>query len=102
MDCWPTVDTCNLLSHFLVNISKPTLTTIVPIEMIGHESSSSALGVRALLPQPLHLTRIIHLVELQQAQLHLLMLVLDLLRLRVGLLLALLRATAETEDEVES
>ncbi|KAI3779406.1 hypothetical protein L2E82_09123 [Cichorium intybus] len=64
----------------LVDIGKSTFAAVVPIEMISHESPSAALGIRALFPQPLNLTRIINLVELQHAQLHLLVLVLDLLR----------------------
>ncbi|QHO59308.1 uncharacterized protein DS421_3g98070 [Arachis hypogaea] len=71
------------------------------IKVVGHESSSTALSVRALLPKPLNLTTVIDLIELKDGELHLLMLVLDLLRLGVGLLLPLLGATAEAEDKVE-
>ena len=70
--------------------------------MTRHESPRTASRVRTLLPQPLHLAGPVHLVELEHGELHLLVLVLDLLRLGVRLLLPLLRATAETEDEVES
>lgn len=89
-------------TSLLIDISKPTLSTIVSIKVISHESSGATLSVRALLPQPLDLSRIIDLVKLQHAKLHLLMLVLDFLWLGVGLLLTLLSATAETEDKVES
>ncbi|KAJ6400911.1 hypothetical protein OIU84_016352, partial [Salix udensis] len=74
----------------LVNIGKATLTTVVPIEMISHESSSTALSIRALLPQPLDFAAIINLIELEHSELDLLLLVLDLLGLGVGLLLSLL------------
>ena len=69
--------------------------------MVSHESSSAALGIRALLPQPLYLSRVIDLVELENGKLDLLMLVLDLLRLGVGLLLTLLGASPETENKVK-
>jgi len=73
----------------------------VAIEVVGHERSGAALSVGALLAEPLHLAGVINLVELQDGELHLLVLVLDLLRLGVGLLLALLGTTTETEDKVE-
>ncbi|CAN1187449.1 hypothetical protein LINPERPRIM_LOCUS31849 [Linum perenne] len=69
--------------------------------MISHERTSSALRIRALLPQPLDLSRILHLVELENRELHLLLLVLDLLRLGEHLLLPLLRATAKAEHQVK-
>ncbi|KAJ6343804.1 hypothetical protein OIU76_005535, partial [Salix suchowensis] len=55
----------------LVNIGKATLTTVVPIEMISHESSSTALSIRALLPQPLDFAAIINLIELEHSELDL-------------------------------
>ncbi|KOM45705.1 hypothetical protein LR48_Vigan06g101100 [Vigna angularis] len=70
--------------------------------MIGHEGSCAALGVGALLAEPLHLAGVVHLIELQDRELHLFMLVFDFLRFGISLLFALLGATAETEDEVES
>ncbi|KAL4570186.1 hypothetical protein LXL04_025837 [Taraxacum kok-saghyz] len=84
------------------HISETTLATIVPIEMVRHESPRTTLTIRTLFPQPLHLSGIINLVELQHTQLHLLVLMLDLLRFRVGLLLALLGTTTKTENQVES
>ena len=92
----------SITGGFIVDIGQSTLTAVVPIEVIRHESSSAALGVGALLPEPLHLPGIIDLVELQHGELDLLVLVLDLLRLGVGLLLALLGAASEAEHEVES
>ncbi|KAJ6404047.1 hypothetical protein OIU84_012275 [Salix udensis] len=58
--------------------------------MISHESPSTALSIRALLPQSLDFAAIINLVELEDCELDLLLLVLDLLGLGVGLLLPLL------------
>ena len=86
----------------LVNIGKSTLTTVVPIKMIGHESSSTALSIRALLPQPLDFAAIINLIELEHSELDLLLLVLDLLGLGVGLLLSLLGSTPQSKHQVES
>ena len=45
---------------------------------------------------------VVHAVVLEDGQFHLLMLVLDLLRGRVVLLLALLATTTEAEDQVQS
>ena len=74
----------------------------MPIKMIGHEGPGPTLSIRALLPEPLHFTTLIHLIELQHRELDFPVLVLDLLGLGVGLLLALLAAAAEAENEVES
>ncbi|KAK1588981.1 hypothetical protein Q3G72_029224 [Acer saccharum] len=79
-----------------------TLITVVPIKVIGHKSSRTALCVGTLLPQPLDLPGVIDLVELQHSQLHLLLLLLELLWLSVGLLLRLLSTTAKAEHQVES
>ncbi|MED6180675.1 hypothetical protein PIB30_117824 [Stylosanthes scabra] len=90
-----------LRSSLLVNIGKATLAAVMAIKVVSHEGSSTALSVRALLPKPLNLTAVIDLIELKDCELHLLMLVLDLLGLGVGLLLPLLGTTAEAEDKVE-
>ncbi|KAK0604133.1 hypothetical protein LWI29_012353 [Acer saccharum] len=79
-----------------------TLITVVPIKVIGHKSSRTAHCVGTLLPQPLDLPGVIDLVELQHSQLHLLLVVLELLWLSVGLLLLLLGTTAKAEHQVES
>ncbi|KAG6422327.1 hypothetical protein SASPL_118895 [Salvia splendens] len=57
--------------------------------MIRHKRPGAALRVGALLPEALHLSRIVDLVELEDGELHLLVLVLDLLRLGVGLVFML-------------
>ena len=70
--------------------------------MVGHEGTRAAVGVGALLAEAGDLAGgVVDLVELKHGELHLLMLVLDFLGLGVGLLLALLGATAEAEHQVE-
>lgn len=65
--------------------------------MHGHAHPDTALLVRARLAQALHLPVVVDAVELEHRELDGLVDVLDLLGLGVGLLLALLAATAETE-----
>lgn len=74
----------------------------MPVKMIGHEGSCPALQVRALLPKPLDLARVVDLVVLQNSELDLLLLVLELLGLRVGLLLSLLGTSPQSEDQRQS
>nr|TKS02605.1 hypothetical protein D5086_0000161350 [Populus alba] len=69
--------------------------------MISHESTSTTLSIRTLLPQPLDLAAIINLIELEYSELDLLLLVLDLLGLRVGLLLSLLGSTSSEAPSAE-
>ena len=69
--------------------------------MCGHEDSGTALLRRALPPQTVDLTVVVDLVVLQHGELHLTVLVLDLLGCGVVLLLTLLAATAQPEDQVE-
>ena len=98
--------------------------TILAIMHRGHEDPSTALTIktistsprkntakkhikgiylsrRTLAPQALNLAIAIHLVVLEHRQLRLLALMLDLLGRGVDLLLALLGAAAQTEDEVQ-
>ena len=70
--------------------------------MVGHEGPGAAVGVGALLAEAGDLAGgVVHLVELEHGELHLLVLVLDLLGLGVCLLLALLGAPAEAEHQVQ-
>merc|ERR1719473_193820 len=92
---WRSVLLLTLLDH----VGEGALPAVVPVEVHGHEDTRAAELVRALLPEPLDLVVRVHLVELQHCELHLLPLVLDLLRLGVGLLLALLRAAVEAERQ---
>lgn len=69
--------------------------------MVGHKSTGAALSVRALLSEPLDLAAVVHLVELKDGKLDLLLLMLDLLGLGVGLLLALLGTSPEPKNQVQ-
>ena len=64
-----------------------------PVEMGGHEDTGTALLSRALPPQTVDLAVVVHLVVLEDSQLHLAVLVLDLLGGGVVLLLTLLTTT---------
>ena len=75
--------------------------TVLPIMHRSHENARPTRLVRTLSPQALDLAVAVDLVVLQHGELRLLALVLDLLRSGVDLLLALLAATAQTEDEVQ-
>ena len=70
--------------------------------MGGHEDTGAALFGGALATKSVDLAVVVNLVVLENGELDFLMLVLDLLRGRVVLLLALLATTAETEDQVKS
>uniref|UniRef100_A0A803R6S4 Uncharacterized protein n=1 Tax=Cannabis sativa TaxID=3483 RepID=A0A803R6S4_CANSA len=72
------------------------------VEVVSHESSGTALSVGTLLPQSLHLTRIINLVELEKSELNLLLLMFDLLWLGIGLLLPLFGSSSKSEHQVKS
>ncbi|KAJ6294422.1 hypothetical protein OIU76_022486 [Salix suchowensis] len=61
----------SIATSLLVNIGKATLTTVVPIKMISHESTSTTLSIRTLFPQPLDFAAIINLVELEYSELDL-------------------------------
>jgi hypothetical protein len=70
--------------------------------VVGHEGPRAALGVGALLAEAGDLAGgVVDLVELEHGELHLLVLVLDLLGLGVRLLLALLGSSAEAEHQVQ-
>jgi hypothetical protein len=90
------------LRLLIVDVGEAALAAVVAVEVVGHEDTRTALGVGALLAEAGHLAGgVVHLVELQHCELHLLVLVLDLLGLGVRLLLALLGATSEAEHQVE-
>ena len=69
--------------------------------MGGHEDAGTALLGRTLSPQTVDLPVVVNLVVLQDGQLHLPVLVLDLLGGRVVLLLPLLGASPQSEHQVE-
>ena len=74
---------------------------LVPVKVGGHEDASSTLLGRALSPQTVDLPVVVDLVVLQDGELHLPVLVLDLLGGRVVLLLPLLGSSPQSEDQVE-
>ena len=69
--------------------------------MGGHEDASSTLLGRTLASQTVDLPVVVHLVVLQHGQLHLPVLVLDLLGGGVVLLLPLLGASPQSEHQME-
>lgn len=91
----------SLFFNGVIDISESTLSTVLPVEMRGHEDASSALLSRALATKTVNLAVIVDPVVLQHGELNFLMLVLDLLGGGVVLLLALLATTAETEHQVK-
>jgi hypothetical protein len=91
------------LRLLVVDVGEAALAAVVAVEVVGHEGAGAAVGVGALLAEAGHLAGgVVHLVELEEGELDLLVLVLDLLGLGVRLLLALLGAAAEAEHQVES
>merc|ERR1719324_586036 len=90
-----------LLLALLNHVGERALAAVVTVEVHGHEDARAAELVRALLPEPLDLVVRVHLVELQHCELHLLPLVLNLLRLGVGLLLTLLRTPVQARGHEE-
>lgn len=91
-----------LLLHGVKHICQSALAAVLTVEMCSHEDSSSTLFAGALASQPVDLAVVVHAVVLQHRQLDLLMLVFDLFGSGVILLLALLAATPQTEDQVKS
>ena len=75
------------------------LAAVVPIVVHG-QTDTRAAG-RAVLPQALDLAPVVDLVELEGGELDGLVLVVDLLGLGVHLLLALLPAASQTQDQVQ-
>merc|ERR1719323_1188083 len=87
---------------FVEDIGKSALATILTVEVGGHEDSGSALLGGTLAPQTVDLAVVVNLVVLQHGELHLPVLVLDLLGGGVILLLALLGSSPQSEDQMES
>jgi hypothetical protein len=108
-----------LLLGLVKDVGEVALATVLAVVHGSHEDTSTALIfiskgptsikthnethglLRAFPPQALDLAIAIDLVVLEDSELGLLPLVLDLLGCSVDLLLALLAATAEAEDEVQ-
>jgi hypothetical protein len=83
------------------HVGQTALAAVLAVKVRSHEDARTTLSVGALATQALDLAVVIDLVELKDGELDLLVLVLDLLGLGVNLLLALLRATAETKHQVK-
>eukprot|EP00740_Mantoniella_antarctica_P004781 CAMPEP_0181357772 /NCGR_PEP_ID=MMETSP1106-20121128/5147_1 /TAXON_ID=81844 /ORGANISM="Mantoniella antarctica, Strain SL-175" /LENGTH=110 /DNA_ID=CAMNT_0023470673 /DNA_START=231 /DNA_END=560 /DNA_ORIENTATION=+ len=78
---------CRMVARglLLVDVREAALAAVVAVEVVGHEDAGAALGRGALLAQARHLAGVVHLVQLEERQLHLLVLVADLLGLGVRL-----------------
>merc|ERR1719273_1120892 len=85
-----------------VDVGEPALSAVLSVEVGGHEDAGTALLGGALPSKAVDLAVVVHAVVLEDGQLHLLVLVLDLLGGRVVLLLALLATTTEPEDKMQS
>merc|ERR1712025_838539 len=86
---------------FVENIREATFAAVLPVKVGRHENSSAALLRRALPPEPIDLSVVVNLVVLQHRQLHLSVLVLDLLGGGVVLLLPFLCTTPQSEHQMK-
>ena len=91
----------SILLWLVEDIGEATLSTVLAVEVGGHEHSCTALLGAALAPQTVDLAVVIDLVVLQNRELDLPLLVLDLLGGGVVLLLPLLGSSPQSEDQVE-
>merc|ERR1719232_15944 len=89
------------LFQLLDQVGQAALAAVLTVLVVGHEDATTAVLAGALSPQPGDLSLVTDLVILKGGQLDLLMLVLDLLGGGVVLLLALLAATPQAEDQVQ-
>merc|ERR1719309_1125724 len=92
----------SLILGFVEDIGEATLATILSVEMCSHEDSGSTLLSRTLTAETVNLAVIVHLVILEHGQLHLPVLVLDLLGSSVILLLPLLSTSSQSQHKVKS
>merc|ERR1719436_1040381 len=83
----------------LDKVGEVALATVVAVEVHRHEDARPANFMWELTSQSRHLVIAVDLVKLQHCQLHLLLLVLQLLGLCVGLLLALFRTTIKRQGQ---
>mmetsp|Transcript_27776 Transcript_27776/g.47034 ORF Transcript_27776/g.47034 Transcript_27776/m.47034 type:complete len:205 (+) Transcript_27776:165-779(+) len=92
--------------HLLIlleNVSQSALSAVLTVLVSSHEDTSTTVWVGALHTSAGDHTTIVHLVELQHGQRHLLLLMLDLLWLGVVLLLLLLTTTTtQPQHQVQS
>ena len=90
-----------LVLRLIKDIGQAALPAVLTVVVGGHEDAGAALLGRALSPQTVDLPVVVDLVVLQHGQLHLPVLVLDLLGGGVVLLLPLLGTTPEPEHKVK-
>ena len=90
-----------LVLRLIKDVGQAALPAVLTVVVGGHEDAGAALLGRALSPQTVDLPVVVDLVVLQHGQLHLPVLVLDLLGGGVVLLLPLLGSSPQSEDQVE-
>ena len=90
-----------LVLRLIKDIGQAALPAVLTVVVGGHEDAGAALLGRALSPQTVDLPVVVDLVVLQHGQLHLPVLVLDLLGGGVVLLLPLLGSSPQSEDQVQ-
>merc|ERR1712146_177689 len=71
------------LSVLVEHVGEAALAAVLAVEMRGHKGARPAVWIRADAPQAGDLTVAVNLIVFERCKLHLLVLVLDLLRLRV-------------------
>ena len=91
----------SLFVFLLVNICESALAAVLPVKVGGHEDTGPTVWGRTFPPESLDLSAVVYLVVLEHGQLHLLLLMLDLLGSGVVLLLTLLATSAQTQHQVE-
>merc|ERR1739845_150587 len=90
-----------LVLRLIKDVGEAALPAVLTVVVGGHEDAGAALLGRALSPQTVDLPVVVDLVVLQDGELHLPVLVLDLLGGGVVLLLPLLGSSPQSEDQVE-
>merc|ERR1711997_852911 len=96
----PSLGLVLVVLRIVKDIGETTLPAVLTVVMGGHEDASPALLGRTLASQTADLL-VVHLVVLQHGQLHILVLVWDLLGGGVVLLLPLLGASSQPQHQVE-
>ena len=88
-----------LVLRLIKDVGEAALPAVLTVVVGGHEDTGTALLGRALSPQTVDLPVVVHLVVLQDGQLHLPVLVLDLLGGGVVLLLPLLGTSPQPKED---
>jgi len=95
------VVTNSLFLVLLEHVCQVALATVLTIEVLGHEDTGTTVLVHTFAAHAGHLVGGIDLVVLEHMKFDLLLGVLHLLWLSVGLLLALLASSTETQNKVQ-